>query len=202
MAETPKVQHYSTGGGLAGSTASATPTFNPRFVYYTGCTSNAAAGSRTIINSDIVVGAVVCYDSVTGTSGTPIGPSGLFPGDRYERYAGFDVTQPQTAILETFAGVVWRVPSGSVRGGLIEIVSLTEAIDALVTVTGATATGISLGVTNGSWALSVITGLPLTTQAEINSIVKRNVAKVMTPITGAITNTIAKVQVGPSGTGE
>lgn len=205
---TPIIQHWGR-GTVTGSTAVASVTNTPRWCYYTGCTSNATTSSRTRIDVDLTVGSAVVYDPVGGNATTPIAASATtgFPGDFVERYPGFTVTRPETALLENFAGIVWNVPIGSVRGGLVQIVSLSEYLNARVTTAGAASAGTFLAITDGSFILTDMPALgsvtnATTMQAAVISIIKRAVAKVQTPISGAITDTLSAVSIGPVGTGD
>lgn len=200
---TPIIQHFGR-GTVTGSTAVASVTNTPRWVYYTGCTSNATTSSRTRIDVDLTVGSAVCYDPVGGNATTPLVPNATtgFPGDFAERYPGFTVTRPETALLENFAGIVWNVQPGSVRGGLCQIVSLSEYLLARVTTAGAAGVGTFLTVTDGSFILTDMPAIGVANQAAVLSLLKRAVAKVQTPIAGLTTDTLSAVSIGPVGTGD
>ena len=134
-----------TGSSGQAGIAAAMPKAARKWVYYTGYTSNATSSSRSAIAEDVTVGSVVCWDNVTGT-GTPAS------ADRNDRYPGIDVTRPATALLGQVAGVVTAVPSGSTRGGLIEICTAAFAVQVRCTCTSTgMAVGDNLGPTDGSF---------------------------------------------------
>lgn len=126
------------------------------WVYYTAKNINATKGSRTAINADLQVGAVLIqdpyqHDGAEGTGGwTPI-----------------NATRPQTSWLQQEKYVVVSVPPSvneipdasaptQRRGGLVLVARLRDCsrIEALVDGTTDVLVGDKLEVTNGSFNLT------------------------------------------------
>ena len=88
----------------------------PLDLFYTGLTRNATFASRTAINQDIFVGAVVCADpdnwDSAGVANVARPAAGVYNGQQ--------VTIPQTAILFTRKYVITKVPKDSKRGGWVQ----------------------------------------------------------------------------------
>lgn len=195
----PNTQGKVGAGGQTINPVSTAP-FKPFWVYYTGTTSNATAASRTLIAEDVTLGSAVVFDALTGT-GTPLAASGAFPGDRLARRVGFDVTRPQTSLLNQFAGIVTAVPNGSERGGPIQIANC-GILNCRITSAGAVAQGDVYTITDGTFILSAISTTfvdptnATTATTTVLNIMRRAIAQAQQAQTGAVTDTLNTMLVG------
>ena len=126
---------------IHGQYEGATP-FMTKEVYYTGKDVNATASSRAAIAEDIAPTYVVVYDMYG-----------------HDKGRGIDVTKPVTSMLDYFAGIVWKVPTDSKRGGWITIITAATVVKARTNAvqTNAPTTRILLGPSNGNWGLTAVT---------------------------------------------
>lgn len=190
-----------------GSPITATVRLPIRTAYYTGYTSNANASARAAIATQIQVGNAVCYDPVTGTSGSAAAGSGNAIDDRYSRIDGWDVTRPQTSILNHFAGIVYRVlpvQRGTAGyGGLVQIIPAGSVIQCTVTSAGAIAVGDVFTVVDASFDLQPIPALGDVSSAAANqtavlNIMRRAIAMALDVDAGAITSQLRGMRIGGS----
>jgi len=177
--------------GVGGQTGVKSGTLPDEYVAlrYTGYTSNANAASRAAIAEDIKVGSLVCYDDVTGTSGTPLAPTSSAPGDRLERIPGMDVTQPATALLDRCAGVVVEVPKGSERGGIIHVAKASQSIKVRLTKGSAVAVGDIFKPANASF-VGVVHTFAITDAATTAASIRQAVVEAVETTSGAVTDSL------------
>lgn len=176
-----------------------------RTAYYTGYTSNANASARAAIATQIQVGNAVCYDPVTGTSGSAALGTGNAIDDRYSRIDGWDVTRPQTSILTQFAGIVYRVlpvqRGAAGYGGLVQIIPAGSVVQCTVTSGGAIAVGDVFSVVDGSFDLQPIPALGDVSSAAANqtavlNIVRRAIGMALDVDGAGITSQLRPMRIG------